>query len=87
MKGLRMKTINSTVKLEWKSASVTGKQLRETVSGQYYAYQIKPGEWRAGRVWFNVETDFRLRFSSFAVAKAYCQRYESDKIIIVGEVE
>lgn len=86
MKGLRMKAIKSAVKLEWKSASVTGTQLRETVSGQYYAYRIKPGEWRAGRVWFNVETDFRLRFSSFAVAKAYCQRYESDKTIIVGEV-
>lgn len=81
-----MKSIKSEVKLEWKSASVTGTQLRETVSGQYYAYRIKPGEWRAGRVWFNVETDFRLRFSSFAVAKAYCQRYESDKTIIVGEV-
>jgi hypothetical protein len=81
-----MKAIKSAVKLEWKSASITGTQLRETVSGQYYAYRIKPGEWRAGRVWFNVETDFRLRFSSFAVAKAYCQRYESDKVIIVGEV-
>jgi len=34
---------------------------------------------------FNIETDFRLIFSSFAVAKAYCQRYESDKVIIVGE--
>jgi hypothetical protein len=81
-----MYATKSAVKLEWKSASITGKELRETVSGQYYAYRIKPGEWRAGRVWFNVETDFRLRFSSFAVAKAYCQRYESDKVIIVGEV-
>ena len=81
-----MYATKSPVKLEWKSASITGKELRETLSGQYYAYRIKPGEWRAGRVWFNVETDFRLRFSSFAVAKAYCQRYESDKVIIVGEV-
>jgi len=62
---------------------LTGK--RETVNGQYYAYRIKPGEWRAGRMMFNIETDFRLIFSSFAVAKAYCQRYESDKVIIVGE--
>ncbi len=81
-----MKAINSAVKLEWKSASITGTQLRQTVNEQYYAYRIKPGEWRAGRVWFNVDTDFRLRFSSFAVAKAYCQRYESDKVIIVGEI-
>jgi hypothetical protein len=81
-----MKAINSPIKLEWKSASVTGKQLRETLNGQYYAYQIKAGEWRAGRMMFNVETDFRLRFSSFAVAKAYCQLHESDKVIIVGEV-
>jgi hypothetical protein len=80
-----MKAIESAVKLEWKSASITGTQLRETVSGQYYAYRIKPGEWRAGRMMFNIETDFRLIFSSFAVAKAYCQRYESDKVIIVGE--
>jgi len=72
--------------LEWKSARVTGTQLRETVNGQYYAYRIKPGEWRAGRMMFNIETDFRLTFSSFAVAKAYCQQYESDKVIIVGEV-
>ena len=74
------------MKLEWKSASVTGSQLRQTVNEQYYAYQIKRGEWRAGRVLFNVETDFRLTFSSFAVAKAYCERYESDKVIIVGVV-
>jgi len=81
-----MYATKSAVKLEWKSASITGKELRETLSGQYYAYRIKPGEWRAGRVWFNVETDFRLRFSSFAVAKAYCQRHESDRVFIVGEV-
>ena len=74
------------MKLEWKSASVTGSQLRQTVDEQYYAYQIKRGEWKAGRVWFIVETDFRLTFSSFAVAKAYCERYESDKVIIVGVV-
>ena len=80
-----MKAIKSAVKLEWESARVTGKQLRYTIDRGYYAYQIKPGEWRAGRVWFNVETDFRLRFSSFAVAKAYCQHYENDKVIIVGE--
>lgn len=73
-------------KLEWKSASVTGTQLRQTLNEQYYAYQIKRGEWRAGRVMFNIDTDFRLRFSSFAVAKAYCQIYENDKVIIVGEV-
>ena len=42
-----MKAINSPIKLEWKSASVTGKQLRETIDGQYYSYQIKAGEWRA----------------------------------------
>jgi hypothetical protein len=81
-----MKAINSPIKLEWKSASVTGKQLRETIDGQYYSYQIKAGEWRAGRMMFNIETDFRLRFSSFAVAKAYCQRHESDRVFIVGEV-
>ena len=72
--------------LEWKSASVTGRQLRETLNGQYYCYQIKRGEWRAGRVMFNIDTDFRLCFSSFAVAKAYCQIYENDKVIIIGEV-
>ena len=82
-----MKAIKSPVKLEWESARVTGTQLRYTIDRGYYAYKIKPGEWRAGRMMFNVETDFRLRFSSFAVAKAYCQRYESDKVIIVGEVE
>jgi hypothetical protein len=80
-----MYATKSAVNLEWKSASITGTQLRETVNGQYYAYRIKPGEWRAGRMMFNIETDFRLTFSSFAVAKAYCQRYESDKVIIVGE--
>jgi hypothetical protein len=80
-----MYATKSAVKLEWKNASITGTQLRETVNGQYYAYRIKPGEWRAGRMMFNIETDFRLIFSSFAVAKAYCQRYESDKVIIVGE--
>jgi hypothetical protein len=80
-----MYATKSAVKLEWKSASITGTELRETVNGQYYAYRIKPGEWRAGRMMFNIETDFRLTFSSFAVAKAYCQRYESDKVIIVGE--
>jgi hypothetical protein len=80
-----MYATKSAVKLEWKSASITGTQLRETVNGQYYAYRIKPREWRAGRMMFNIETDFRLTFSSFAVAKAYCQRYESDKVIIVGE--
>ena len=80
-----MYATKSAVTLEWKSASITGTQLRETVNGQYYAYRIKPGEWRAGRMMFNIETDFRLIFSSFAVAKAYCQRYESDKVIIVGE--
>lgn len=74
------------MKLEWKSASVTGAQLRQTIDEQYYAYQIKRGEWRAGRVMFNLDTDFRLTFSSFAVAKAYCERYESDKVIIVGVV-
>jgi hypothetical protein len=80
-----MYATKSAVTLEWKSASITGTELRETVNGQYYAYRIKPGEWRAGRMMFNIETDFRLTFSSFAVAKAYCQRYESDKVIIVGE--
>jgi hypothetical protein len=74
------------MKLEWKSASVTGSQLRQTIDEQYYAYQIKRGEWRAGRVMFNLDTDFRLTFSSFAVAKAYCERYESDKVIVVGVV-
>lgn len=74
------------MKLEWKGASVTGRQLRETLNGEYYAYEIKRGEWKAGRMMFNIETDFRLAFSSFAVAKAYCQRYESDKVIIVGKV-
>jgi hypothetical protein len=81
-----MKAIKSPVNLEWKSASVTGRQLRETLNGQYYAYEIKAGEWKAGRMIFKIETDFRLTFSSFAVAKAYCQQYESDKVIIVGEV-
>ena len=74
------------MRLEWKSASVTGSQLRQTIDEQYYAYQIKRGEWRAGRVLFNLDADFRLTFSSFAVAKAYCERYESDKVIIVGVV-
>ena len=74
------------MRLKWKSASVTGRQLRETFNGQYYAYEIKRGEWKAGRMMFNIETDFRLNFSSFAVAKAYCQGYESDKVIIVGKV-
>jgi len=74
------------MELEWKSASVTGAQLRQTIDEQYYAYQIKRGEWRAGRVMFNLDTDFRLTFSSFAVAKAYCERYESDKVIVVGVV-
>jgi hypothetical protein len=74
------------MKLEWKSASVTGAQLRRTIDEQYYAYKIKRGEWRAGRVMFNLDADFRLTFSSFAVAKAYCERYESDKVVIVGEV-
>jgi hypothetical protein len=37
-------------------------------------------------VMFNLDADFRLTFSSFAVAKAYCEQYESDKVIIVGVV-
>jgi hypothetical protein len=48
----------------------------------FYLYRVKAGDWRAGRFTFGRDVDFRLTFSSAKVARAYCERYDSDAVII-----
>jgi len=48
----------------------------------YYVYRVSSGNWRAGRYWLSRDVDFRLQFSSAKVARAYCQQYDNEIVII-----
>jgi hypothetical protein len=61
---------------------------QRTISGEravkyYYVYEIKRGEWKAGRFAYGREYDYtRKTFTDSRKARAYCQRKDKEAIII-----
>lgn len=50
----------------------------------YYVYRNAPGDWRAGRLWFGQEIDFRMTFTSAKVARDYIAQYDRERVVIVA---
>ena len=81
-----MHAINSPKVLEWEELEPGDKYWLTSTNGQYYIYRLSPRDWRGGYVAYGHTYDFKyLKFSSAHVAMKYCQHYESDKTIYVGD--
>lgn len=49
----------------------------------YYIWEMKEGEWIAGRYWFSREMDYgRKTFPDSASARAYCEKMDKEAVII-----
>lgn len=77
-------TEESTKVLEWNYYGRKRITYTSTMCGQYYALKVD-GLWKAGRVMFGRDIDFRVSFPSLANAQQFLQEYETNKVIIVGD--
>ena len=69
-----------------------GAVFQRTIEGErahkyYYIWEIKSGRWIAGRYWFSREIDYRLTFPTAEKARAYCEKRDSEAVIITAITE
>lgn len=82
-----MHAIKSPTILEWEELDKGDGLWLTSTNGQYYVYRLSPGDWRGGYVAFGHMFEFKsIKFSSADVGKKYCQHYESDKTVYVGDI-
>jgi hypothetical protein len=77
-----MHTTISNKVLKWKNCGT----YHATECGQYYAYR-EGHLWRAGRVMFARDIDFRVEFQTLASVKQFLQQHESDKVIFLADTQ
>jgi hypothetical protein len=79
-----MHTETSSKILEWNYYGRKRITYTSTMCGQYYALKVE-GLWKAGRVMFGRDIDYRVSFPSLASARAFLQEKESNTVYIIGD--